>query len=132
MRHSGRCARRSRWYGSGAFAIGGLAVAGAQVAGGQTTGQVAFTLVLFGAIAVGLQLGGGSESLRALRGDLADERLRAIELRAQALAGRLVILALVIAYLVELARGRSGAPFSWLTAIGGLTYLVAYLFGMRR
>ena len=51
---------------------------------------------------------------------------------AQALAGQLVILAVVIAFLVELALGNYGAPYDWLAAIGGFTYLGAYLYGVRR
>jgi hypothetical protein len=79
-----------------------------------------------------LALGGRSESIRAFRGDLSDERLRAIELRAVALAGRLTLLACVVGMVVEIARGHSGTPFTWLAAIGGFSYLVAWVYGMRR
>ncbi|HLI58291.1 MAG TPA: hypothetical protein VKV21_01365 [Solirubrobacteraceae bacterium] len=87
---------------------------------------------LFFAIAAILAFGGRSESIRAFRGDLSDERLRAIELRAVAFAGRLTILAAVIGMIVEIARGHSGAPFTWLGAIGGASYLDASVYGMRR
>jgi hypothetical protein len=43
-----------------------------------------------------------------------------------------VILAVVVVFLVELARGNSGAPYDWLAAIGRFTYVVAYLYGTRR
>ena len=76
-----------------------------------------------------LAVGGRSESIRAFRGDLRDERLDTIQLQAQALAGRLVLIAVVIAFLVELALGHSGAPYDWLGAIGGFTYLGAYAYG---
>jgi presenilin-like A22 family membrane protease len=36
-----------------------------------------------------------------------------------------VITAIIIAFLVEVARGNSGAPFTWLGAIAGLAYLLA-------
>jgi presenilin-like A22 family membrane protease len=42
-------------------------------------------------------------------------------IHATALAG----LAVIIAFVIELARGHSGSPYAWLGAIGGLTYLVA-------
>jgi hypothetical protein len=32
-----------------------------------------------------------------------------------------------VAFIVELARGNSGAPYGWLGAIGGITYIVAVL-----
>jgi presenilin-like A22 family membrane protease len=31
----------------------------------------------------------------------------------------------IIAFVIELARGHNGSPYAWLGAIGGLTYLVA-------
>jgi hypothetical protein len=123
---------RGRWIGSISFAVCGLVVVAAELIGGEPTGLVIFAVALFGGIALLLAVGGRSESIRAFRGDLRDERLDTIQLRAQALAGQMVILAVVVAFLVELALGKSGAPFDWLGAIGGLTYLGAYTFGMRR
>ena len=123
---------RGRWIGSISFAVCGLVVVVAELIGGAPTGMVIFAVALFGGIAVFLAVGGRSESIRAFRGDLRDERLDTIQLRAQALAGQMVILAVVVAFLVELALGRSGAPFDWLGAIGGVTYLGAYTYGMRR
>jgi len=70
-------------------------------------------------------LGGRSETIRGLRGDERDERSRMIDTHATALAGVAVILAIIVAFIVELAKGRSGNPYGWLGAIGGVTYLVA-------
>jgi hypothetical protein len=36
-----------------------------------------------------------------------------------------VITAMIVAFVVEIARGQDGMPYSWLGAIGGLAYLVA-------
>ena len=124
--------RRGRWIGSIGFAACGVIVVAAEAIGGDSSGQLVFAAVLFGGIAAVLALGGRSESIRAFRGDLRDERFDTVQLRAQALAGRLVILAAVVACLVELALGNSGAPYDWLAAIGGFTYLGAYLYGVRR
>jgi presenilin-like A22 family membrane protease len=60
-----------------------------------------------------------------LRGDGGDERFRQIDIHATAFAGIVVITAIIIAFLVEVARGNSGAPFTWLGAIAGLAYLLA-------
>jgi hypothetical protein len=38
-----------------------------------------------------------------------------------------VILAIIVAFVVELAKGHSGNPYGWLGAIGGITYLVAIM-----
>ena len=83
-----------------------------------------FVAILAGAGLL-LRLGGRSETIRGLRGDGRDERFRMIDIHATALAGLAVILAIIIAFVVELARGHSGNPYGWLGAIGGLTYLVA-------
>ncbi len=123
---------RGRWVGSIGFAICGVVLVAAEAIGGGSTGQMAFDIALFGGISLVLALGGRSESIRAFRGDLNDERLEGIQLRAQALAGQLVILALVVAFVVELALGNSGAPYDWLAAIGGFTYVGTYLYGVRR
>jgi hypothetical protein len=123
---------RGRWIGSIGFAVCGLIVVAAEAIGGSSAGQMIFAVALFGGIAVVLAFGGRSESIRAFRGDLNDERLAGIQLRAQALAGQLVILAVVVAFLVELALGHSGAPYDWLAAVGGFTYLGAYFYGVRR
>lgn len=123
---------RGRWIGSISFAACGLVVVVAELIGGAPTGMVIFAVALFGGIVAFLAVGGRSESIRAFRGDLRDERLDTIQLRAQALAGQMVILAVVVAFLVELALGKSGAPYDWLGAIGGLTYLGAYTYGIRR
>lgn len=36
-----------------------------------------------------------------------------------------VITAIVVAFLVEFARGHDGNPYAWLGAVGGLAYLAA-------
>jgi hypothetical protein len=76
----------------------------------------------FGAL---ILLGGRSETIRGLRGDGRDERFRMIDIHATALAGLAVISAIIIAFIVELAKGHSGNPYGWLGAIGGITYLMA-------
>jgi hypothetical protein len=70
-------------------------------------------------------LGGRSETIRGLRGDGRDERFRQIDIEATAIAGIAVITAIIVAFVIELARGHDGSPYAWLGAIGGLTYLLA-------
>jgi hypothetical protein len=70
-------------------------------------------------------LAGRSETIRGLRGDGRDERFAQIDLRATAITGLALLVALIVAWLVAVARGRSGSPYDWLLAIGGLAYLLA-------
>ncbi|MBV9415583.1 MAG: hypothetical protein JO363_11450 [Solirubrobacterales bacterium] len=37
----------------------------------------------------------------------------------------MVIIAIIVAFLVELAKGHDGNPFAWLGALGGVAYLAA-------
>ena len=50
-----------------------------------------------------------------------------LAIHASAIAGTAVILAIIIGFLVEMARGHNGSPFTWLGAIGGLTYMAAII-----
>jgi hypothetical protein len=83
-------------------------------------------MVLFG---LGVLAAGASETVRGLRGDGRDERFALLDLRATACAGLVLILAVIVAFMIDTAHGGSGQPYSWLGAIAGLTYLaaVAYL-----
>ena len=69
--------------------------------------------------------GGRSETIRGLRGDGRDERFQRIDIHATAFAGTVVIAAIIVAFVVELARGHDGAPYTWLGALGGVAYLAA-------
>ena len=117
---------RSRWF-LPLFAVAlGLVVFGAQWAGGDPgSGLVSLAIMTgFGAL---ILLGGRSETIRGLRGDGRDERFRMIDIHATALAGLAVITAVIVAFIVELAKGHNGNPYGWLGAIGGLTYIVAII-----
>ena len=114
---------KSRWFLPGFAAILGAVFLVAQWVGGDPFGGLVSLAIMcvFGAL---IFFGGArSETIRGLRGDGRDERFRQIDVHATALAGLAVLIAVIVAVMVELARGHSGAPFSWLGAIGGLTYL---------
>jgi hypothetical protein len=115
---------RSKWF-LPLFAVAlGLVVFVAQWIGGDPMSGLESLAIMtaFGAL---LLFGGRSETIRGLRGDGRDERFRQIDIHATALAGLAVISAVIIAFIVELARGHNGNPYSWLGAIGGITYLAA-------
>ena len=115
---------RSKWFVPLLSAALGVVVFAAQWIGGDPgSGLISLAIMAgFGAL---ILLGGRSETIRALRGDGRDERFRTIDIHATALAGLAVILAIIVAFIVDLAKGHSGNPYGWLGAIGGTTYLVA-------
>jgi hypothetical protein len=104
----------------------GLVILVAQWAGGSLrSGLESFAIIVgFGAIVL---LAGRSETIRGLRGDGRDERFRQIDIHATAIAGHAVIGAIIIAFIVEVARGHNGNPYAWLGAVAGLSYLLAVI-----
>jgi hypothetical protein len=110
-----------------AFSVAmGVVLLGANIAGHQLVLGLwsLVIMVLFGAAVL---LGGRSETVRGLRGDGRDERFAMLDLQATAMAGLALIIAVIVAFIVEVARGHSGEPYDWLGAIGGLAYLAAVI-----
>jgi hypothetical protein len=66
-----------------------------------------------------------SDVAAQLSGHEEDERGHLINLRASATTGNVLIAALVCGVFYELIRGELGGPFTWLSAVGGLTYVVS-------
>ena len=115
---------RSKWFVP-LFAVAlGLVFFVAQWIGGSPSSGLGSLAIMtaFGAL---ILVGGRSETIRGLRGDGRDERFRQIDIQATAIAGTAVIIAIIVAFIVEMARGQDGTPYSWLGAIGGLAYLAA-------
>jgi len=74
-----------------------------------------------------LLLTGRSETVRGLTVGR-DERFAQIDQRATAVAGLVVLVTLIVAWLVAIVRGQNGHPYDWLLAISGLSYLLAIAF----
>jgi hypothetical protein len=117
---------RSKWFlPLFAVALGLLVFAAQWIGGNPRSGLVSLAiLTAFGAL---ILVGGRSETIRGLRGDGRDERFRQIDIQATAFAGLAVITAIIVAFVVELARGHDGNPYGWLGAIAGVAYLVAVI-----
>lgn len=117
---------KSKWFVP-LFAVAlGIVMLVAQWIGGNPLSGLGSLAIMsgFGAL---LLLGGRSETIRGLRGDGRDERFRQIDIHATAIAGLAVITAIIVAFVVELARGHNGSPYAWLGAIAGLAYLIAVI-----
>jgi len=115
---------RSKWFlPLFAVALGVVMLVAQWIGGNPLSGLGSLAIMTaFGALVL---FGGRSETIRGLRGDGRDERFRQIDIHATAVAGLAVITAIIVAFVVELARGHSGSPYSWLGAIAGLAYLAA-------
>jgi hypothetical protein len=117
---------RSRWF-LPLFAVflGALMFAAQAIGGHPGSGAVSFAVLAFtGAL---ILFGGRSETIRGLRGDMRDERFQRIDIHATAIAGTAVITAIIVGFLVEVARGHDGNPYTWLGAVAGVSYLAAVI-----
>src|SRR5256886_11563931 len=92
---------------------------------GGSPGQGVISLAVLAAFGLIILLAGRSETVRGLRGDGRDERFAQIDLQATAVAGSVLLVALIVAWLVAITRGQNGNPYGWLLAIGALAYLLA-------
>ena len=69
-----------------------------------------------------------SETLAGIGGPARDERWERIDLHATALAGIVLIIVIIGAFLVEVAQGQDGSPYFALGAIGGVAYILSIAF----
>jgi hypothetical protein len=114
----------SKWFLPSFSFVLGLVILAVAWLGGHP-GEGVFGLAGLTAFGLFFLLAGRSETIRGLRGDGRDERFAQIDLRATAITGLALLVALIVAWLVAIARGQSGRPYDWLLAIGGLAYLLA-------
>ena len=85
-------------------------------------------LVVMACFGLLIALAGRSETIRGLRGNGRDERFAEIDLRATAASGLVLIIAVIVAFLVEIARGHDGSPYTWLGGLAGVAYVAAVAF----
>ena len=118
---------RSRWF-TPLFCLGlGVVVFAVSALGGQLVAGLVSLAILAAFGLIVLLLTSRSETIRGLTVGR-DERFAQLDLRATALAGLVVLLAAMVGWLVEVARGHNGDPYDWLLAAGGLAYLVSFAF----
>jgi hypothetical protein len=119
---------KSKWFLPGFAVLLGVAMFVALWIGGNPIGGVysGAVIVLFGLFI--LIAGTRSETIRGLRGDGRDERFARIDIHATAFTGIVLVSVIIVAWMVEVARGHNGNPFGWMGAVGGLTYLAAIAF----
>ena len=106
-------------------AMGVVYLVALSVAGNPVSGVLAFAVMV--AFSGGLLLARRrSETVRGLL-DRRDERITAIDLRATAVTALVMIAVVVVAFVVQIARGQSGWPYGMLGVVGGVTYLAAVI-----
>jgi hypothetical protein len=118
---------RSKWFMPLFCLALGVVVFVASWLGGQLGAGLVSLAIMAGFGLFLLLVTGRSETVRGLTTGR-DERFAQIDLRATAVAGLVVLTTLIVAWLVQIARGHSGSPYDWLLAVGGLSYIFAVAF----
>ena len=117
---------RSRWWMPLFSIFLGLLMFGAFAIGGDAADGLA-PLGIMVALGAMFYFGTRSETLQGIGGPARDERWSMIDLHATALTGIVLITVIIGAFLVEIARGEDGQPWSLLGAVGGLAYAISVL-----
>jgi uncharacterized protein YacL len=108
----------------------GLAIGIAYLAAGWVAGNLTFGLVGFALMAAASVLlliaSRHSETVRGLL-DRRDERISGMDARATVVTANVLIVAIIVAFVVEIAHGQDGMPYAWLGAIGGVTYVLTLI-----
>ncbi|HKP19990.1 MAG TPA: hypothetical protein VJT68_00625 [Thermoleophilaceae bacterium] len=123
---------RNRWWAPlYSLGLGAVVFAAFAIGGNAADGAKAFALFVI--VAAVFWFGSSrSDTLGGLGGTGRDERWAAIDLRASAFGGFVVILVAIGAWLYELAEGRDGSPYGQLLAVGGIAYIAAIAFLRHR
>ena len=123
---------RSRWWMPlFCLLVGGVVFAAFAIGGDPGEGLFGFA-VMAGLGLVFLIGGARSETLAGLGGPGRDERWAFIDMRATAFSGLVVLVAILGAWLYEIADGRDGNPYGRLAALGGIAYIVGVVIGRRQ
>lgn len=86
-----------------------------------------FGLAVMSAVAVIMLVAGRfSETVAGLL-DRRDERINVIDNRATLFAGIVLIVAVIVGFIIEIAQGQDGSPYYQLGALGGISYLAALI-----
>jgi len=122
---------RSRWFMPafclflGALMFGAFAI-------GQDVGQGAISFAIMAALAAVFFFGRRSETISGIGGPGRDERWELIDLRATAFTAGVLVVTVIVGFLVEVARGHDGSPYTQIGAIGGTAYVLAVAVLHRR
>jgi hypothetical protein len=123
---------RSKWLVPGLSVGMGLLFLGVQWSNDDPGGGlVSLAIMVAFAVAI-VAFSGRSGVAEVMRNPRADERTAMLDLRATAFSGLVIIVAVIGAFVYELARGGDTTAYARLGALGGVAYLVALFVLQRR
>jgi hypothetical protein len=123
----------SRWVVPAVGFVLGLLFAAALLGRHASLGEAAVAFVIVAGYAIALRvLQSRSDMASLLSGLPRDERWESINLRALSLAGQLIAVVLVGAFLVTQFGGGDSTPYAWVGAVFGVGYLGGLLWYRSR
>jgi hypothetical protein len=123
----------SRWVVPAVGFVLGLLMAAALLGRHASLGQAAVAFVIVAGYAIALRvLQSRSDMASLLSGLPRDERWESINLRALSLAGQLIAVVLVGAFLVTQFGGGDSMPYAWVGAVFAVGYLGGLLWYRSR
>ena len=128
MRDTERTSNRlTRWVAPGV----GIGIGLAYLTAGWISGDLGFGvfgLALMVAVVAGMLVAARwSETVAGLL-DRRDERINQLDSGASLVAGMTVLVAVIVMFVVEIARGQDGSPYYQLGALGGVAYVAALVY----
>ena len=117
----------TRWAVPVVAVVAGLAYLVAGMLGDDRSFGIFGLATMLGVGAVFMVASRWSETVAGLR-DRTDERINEIDRTASLTAGMTVLLVVIVMFVVEVAQGKDGSPYSQLGAVGGVTYLVTLVW----
>ena len=123
----------SRWVVPAVGFVLGLLIAAALLGRHASLAQAAVAFVIVAGYAIALRvLQSRSDMASLLSGLPRDERWESINMRALSLAGQLIAVVLVGAFLVTQFGGGDSTPYAWVGAVFGVGYLGGLLWYRSR
>jgi hypothetical protein len=113
-----------RWVTPAVAVVIGIVYLVAGWLGGDTTFAVFGLALMVGIAAILVVARRFSETIAGLL-DRRDERINALDSQATSFAGIVLISAVLIGFVLDIARGGNGGPYAMLGAIAGLAYVAA-------
>ena len=125
-KHTKHSLLRGRWLPVWSMSLGVVLSVAIVVGGNFTVGLI--NLAVFAVFSALFYFGAGNETVGGIAAPGRDERWAMIHERAMAFAGRVIVLGLIVAWVIELANGNDGSPYSEIFAGGTIAYFAAALW----
>ncbi len=117
---------RGRWLPVWSMLLGVVLSTAIAIGGNLTAGLI--NLGVFAVFSALFYFGAGNETVGGIASPRRDERWEMIHERAMAVAGTVIVLGLIVAWVIDLANGNDGSPYSEIFAGGTIAYFAMALW----